>query len=223
MMRFCALIVLLFTTALARYISVSDELDTTESIVSLLSASNHHGAPFPPGSFGSRAGWYYGDDPSSSSVDGLPWLGDKDLCAVLKQRPDAIHCPVTKPKPTKTYGRRSATVPDSTTTASSTPTPSYVTVFSGLNASVDGSGYITYGLVDDNADCETFCDTVSNCIFINSYYDVNGKDESPKLTCSLYSVVHTAADATNTGGQTEPDGFMDYISDSAGYALSTAT
>lgn len=76
-MRFCALIVLLFTTALARYISVSDELDTTESIVSLLSASNHHGAPSPPGSFGSRAGWYYGDDPSSSSVDGLPWLGDK--------------------------------------------------------------------------------------------------------------------------------------------------
>ncbi|KAJ3813687.1 hypothetical protein F5876DRAFT_73629 [Lentinula aff. lateritia] len=211
---------MLFTSALSRYLSVSDQRDSTEAIVASLSASNHHGAPFPPGSSGSSAGWYYGDDPSSSSVDGLPWLGDKDLCAVLKKIPDAIHCPVTKSKPTKTYGRRSAA---STPTVSATPTPSYVTVFSGLDASIEGSGYITYGLVDTNADCEAFCNTVSNCIFLNSYYDVNGKDGSPKLTCSLYSVVHTAADATNKGGQTEPNGFVDYISDSAGYALSTSS
>ncbi|KAJ3863996.1 hypothetical protein EV359DRAFT_64348 [Lentinula novae-zelandiae] len=110
------------------------------------------------------------------------------------QRPDAIQCPVTKPKPTKTYGRRSAAVTDSTTTASSTPTPSYVTVLSGLHASVDGSGYTTYGLVDDNADCEAFCDTVSKSIFINSYHNMNEK------------VVR----------QSELGGFMDYISDSLG-------
>ncbi|KAJ3931232.1 MAG: hypothetical protein NXY57DRAFT_1039351 [Lentinula lateritia] len=221
MMRTCVLLALLCTPALTRFISRSDDFESTEVVVASLSASNHHGAPFPPGSHGSRAGWYYGDDPSSTSVDGLPWLGDKDLCAVLKKSPDAIQCPTRASKPTKTYGRRSAAVSDPTPSPSTTPTPTYVTVFSGLDASVQGSGYITYGLVDSVSDCETFCNTVSNCIFFNSYYDVNGKDVSPKLTCSLYSVVHTAADATNTGGQTEPDGSVDYISDSSGYALST--
>ncbi|KAJ3867356.1 hypothetical protein EV359DRAFT_61561 [Lentinula novae-zelandiae] len=213
---------MLFTSALSRFISHSDDSESTESIVASLSASNHHGAPFPPRSQGSRASWYYGDDPSSASVDGLPWLRDKDLCAVLKQSPDAIQCPTRASKPTKTYGRRSAAVSDPTPSASATPTPSYTTVFSNLDASIEGSGYITYGLVDTNADCETFCNSVSNCIFFNSYYDVHGKDESMKLTCSLYSVVHTAADATNKGGQTEPDGFMDYISNSAGYALNSS-
>ncbi|KAJ3812463.1 hypothetical protein F5876DRAFT_63947 [Lentinula aff. lateritia] len=221
-MRTCVLLALLFTTpSLSRFISRSDDSESTEAIVASLSASNHHGAPFPPGSFGSRAGWYYGDDPSSSSVDGLPWMKDKDLCAVLKRSPDAIQCPTVKSKPTKTYGRRSAAITDPTPTVTPTPIPSYTTEFSGLDGSIEGSGYITYGLVDTNTDCETFCNSVSNCIFFNSYYDVHGKDESPKLTCSLYSVTHTAADATNKGGQTQPDGFVDYISNSSGYALSS--
>ncbi|KAH7878832.1 uncharacterized protein C8R40DRAFT_1166815 [Lentinula edodes] len=222
MARTCVLLALLFTSTLSRYLPLFDDSESTEAIVASLSAPNHHGAPFPPGSFGSSAGWYYGDDPSSTLVDGLPWLKDKDLCAVLKQSPDAIQCPIVKAKPTKTYGRRSADATDSTATATTTPTPSYTAVFTDLDASIEGSGYITYGLVDTNSDCETFCNTVSNCIFLNSYYDVNGKDESPKLTCSLYSVVHTAAEATNKGGQTEPDGFMDYIANSSGYALVTS-
>ncbi|KAJ4479736.1 hypothetical protein C8J55DRAFT_76502 [Lentinula edodes] len=218
MMRICILVALLFTPALSRFISRYEAFESTEATVASLSASNHHGAPFPPGSFGARAGWYYGDDSSSASVDGLPWLGDKDLCAVLKQSPDAIQCPTVKSKPTKTHGRRSAAMDDITPTPTSSSTPTYTTVFSGLDASVQGSGYITYGLVETNADCEALCNSVSNCVFYNSYYDIN-KDDSPKLTCSLYSEVHTAADATNTGGQTEPDGFVDYISDSAGYSL----
>ncbi|KAJ4479737.1 hypothetical protein C8J55DRAFT_560884 [Lentinula edodes] len=222
MMRISVLFALLSTSALSRHIPRFDDLESTEAIVVSLSASNHHGAPFPPGSFGSSAGWYYGDDPSSASADGLPWLKDKDLCTVLKQSPDAIQCPTVKSKPTKTHGRRSAAINDATPTPTPSSTPTYTTVFSGLDASIEGSGYITYGLVDTNADCEALCNSVSNCVFFNSYYDVHGKDENPQLTCSLYSVVHTAADATNKGGQTEPDGFMDYISNSAGYSLNSS-
>ena len=51
----------------------------------------------------------------------------------------------------------------------------------------------------------------------SAYYDINGKDASPLLTCSLFSYCHTAADADNRGGQTEPDGSVDYIIDSDGY------
>ncbi|KAJ3878460.1 hypothetical protein F5051DRAFT_428181 [Lentinula edodes] len=207
MARTCVLLALLFTSTLPRYIPRFDDSESTEAIVASLSAPNF------------TTGRLFRLDPLAQVLGGI-----MDLCAVLKQSPDAIQCPIVKAKPTKTYGRRSADTTDSTATATATatPTPSYTAVFTDLDASIEGSGYITYGLVDTNADCETFCNTVSNCIFLNSYYDVNGKDESPKLTCSLYSVVHTAAEATNKGGQTEPDGFMDYIANSSGYALITS-
>lgn len=83
MARTCVLLALLFTSTLSRYIPLFDDSESTEAIVASLSAPNHHGAPFPPGSFGSSAGWYYGDDPSSTLVDGLPWLKDK-----VYQHPD---------------------------------------------------------------------------------------------------------------------------------------
>jgi hypothetical protein len=50
-----------------------------------------------------------------------------------------------------------------------------------------------------------------------AYYDVNGKDGSPLLTCALFYYSHTAADADNRGGQTQPNGFVDYIIDSDGF------
>ena len=50
-----------------------------------------------------------------------------------------------------------------------------------------------------------------------AYHDVNGKDGSPLLTCALFSKCHTAADADNRGGQTQPDGSVDFIINSDGY------
>ena len=61
------------------------------------------------------------------------------------------------------------------------------------------------------------CNTVAGCGFANTYHDVNGKDGSTKLTCSLFKLCHTQADATNTGGQTQPDGSVNYITESNGW------
>jgi hypothetical protein len=80
------------------------------------------------------------------------------------------------------------------------------------------------------------CETVYGCGFVNStsircptygarvltvsslaYYDVYGKNGSPLLTCALFSYSHTAADADNRGGQSQPDGSVDYIIDSDGF------
>ncbi|KAJ4479739.1 hypothetical protein C8J55DRAFT_514231 [Lentinula edodes] len=191
--------------------------DSTEYIVASLAASNNHGAPIPPESAGSTPGWYYGDDPGAA--DGLPWMKDVDLCAVLAHTPNALRCPPTIPTPTKSLPKRSAAA--SSPTASASATPSYYTVFSGLTGAIEASGYLTYGLVDTVANCEAMCNKVSGCVFVNSYHDVNGKNGSPLLTCSLYSKVHTALQAKNYGGQTQPDGSIDYITNSDGYALST--
>jgi hypothetical protein len=40
---------------------------------------------------------------------------------------------------------------------------------------------------------------------------------SPQLTCALFSKCLTADSADNCGGQSQPDGSIDYITDSAGY------
>ena len=66
-------------------------------------------------------------------------------------------------------------------------------------------------------DCKAMCNEIEGCGFANSYYDVNSKDGSIKLTCSLYKGCHSAADATNTGGQTQPDGSVSYIAESYGW------
>ena len=52
---------------------------------------------------------------------------------------------------------------------------------------------------------------------ISAYNDVNGKDGSTQLTCSLYAGCHTVAEATNVGGQTQPDGSINFIRNSDGY------
>ncbi|KAJ3757726.1 hypothetical protein EV360DRAFT_45446 [Lentinula raphanica] len=209
---------MLASTSLAKYIPPRDihqDTESTEYIVASLSASNSHGAPIPPTAAGSRPGWYYGDDPGSA--DNLPWLKDTDLCTSLSQTPGALRCPPAPTKVTKKLPRRSAAP---TPTPSSPTTPSYIywPIFSGLKGAIEGSGYLTYGLVDTVSDCEAMCNKVSSCVFINTYHDVNGKNGSPLLTCSLYSKVHSAADATNKGGQKQPNGSVDYITDSAGYA-----
>ncbi|KAJ4497622.1 hypothetical protein C8R41DRAFT_917350 [Lentinula lateritia] len=197
---------------------------STESIVASLSASNHHGAPLPPSSFGSTPGWYFGDAPGSA--DDLPWLKDEDFCASLAQSNTGIRCPLVAEKPKKTYSRRSAVPADPAATPASqsqSPAARYSIIFSGLTGAIQGSGYLTYGLVDTVSDCETMCDNVSGCVFFNSYHDVNGKNGSPLLTCSLYDTPHTADEATNTGGQTQPDGSVNYVTDSDGYVLNSSS
>ncbi|KAE9405247.1 hypothetical protein BT96DRAFT_988535 [Gymnopus androsaceus JB14] len=160
-------------------------------------------------------GWYYGNDPGSA--DGVAWLKDE----ALAQNPQALQCPDTTPTTTSvTHAKRSG-IPTSTQSPSPSSTPTYSTVFSGLKGAIEASDYLTYGLVDTVADCETMCNTVVGCTFVNTYHDVNGKNGSPLLTCSLYSKSHTAAEAINTGGQTQPDGSTDFVTDSAGYTKST--
>ncbi|KAJ3745822.1 hypothetical protein DFH05DRAFT_1056192 [Lentinula detonsa] len=215
-------IISLSLSTLAAYLpplNILEDIDSTEYIVASLAASNFHGAPYPPEFAESTPGWYFGDDPGSA--EGLPWLKDTDLCAVLAQTSGSLRCPPVVQKPTKSLPKRSAAVaaPTQSPTVSSS-SPSYYTVFSGRTGAIQGSGYLTYGLVDSVADCQTMCNKVSGCVFVNSYHDVNGKNGSPLLTCSLYSIVHSAAEATNYGGQRQPDGSYDYITDSAGYALS---
>lgn len=222
-MRSFFVLVALATSVLAIYIhpvDIRDDSESTEAIVGSLNAGNHFGAPNPPQVAGSVPGWYFGDDPGAA--DGLPWLKDPDLCAVLAQTPGSLRCPAGV-----TLFRRTATTvntaPKPSGTAPPPPPPpppppgTYKPVFTGLTGAISAPDYMTYGLVDTVADCETMCDNVSGCQFINTYHDVNGKDGSPLLTCSLYTQFHTAADATNLGGQSQPDGSIDFITDSDGY------
>ncbi len=74
-----------------------------------------------------------------------------------------------------------------------------------------------------------------NTEFLLAYHDVNGKvgffpflskstrsngfsqNGSPDLTCSMYKTCHYANTAINKGGQTQPSGLLDYITESDGW------
>ncbi|KAK0226505.1 hypothetical protein IW262DRAFT_1431518 [Armillaria fumosa] len=116
----------------------------------------------------------------------------------------------------------------------------YMEMFSNHTGAVRASDYQTYTLVDSVQDCMDFCDSVEGCLFINrrssvhpltrlsnfwliAFHDVNGKDGSPDFTCSVFAGCHTADDATNTGGQTQPDGTIDSIADSSGFCKTNVT
>ncbi|KAJ6504103.1 hypothetical protein C8R47DRAFT_1104262 [Mycena vitilis] len=66
-------------------------------------------------------------------------------------------------------------------------------------------GYLTYGLVDSVAACAKMCnETVKGCLCFNTYHDNNagsGKNNTLLLTCSMFSVHVTKANATNCGMQ----------------------
>jgi len=98
------------------------------------------------------------------------------------------------------------------------PTPDgYVQTFSNLSGATQAGDYLTFGLVDSVADCKAMCNSVAGCSFVNTYHDVNGKNGSPLLTCSLFKNCHTAADAINKGGQTQPNGSVNFIRNSDGW------
>ncbi|KAJ7602452.1 hypothetical protein DFH06DRAFT_951418, partial [Mycena polygramma] len=74
--------------------------------------------------------------------------------------------------------------------------------------------YLTFGFTDTVDDCAALCDTVETCVSFNLYHDVNGKDGSDLLTCALFGSYVTPDQATNCGGQVQPDGTIDELTDS---------
>ncbi|KAF9022925.1 fruit-body specific protein A, partial [Hymenopellis radicata] len=97
------------------------------------------------------------------------------------------------------------------------PSNPWTPTFTNGTCAVQADDYLTYGLVDTVDDCETMCTGVDGCVFFNTYHDNNAKDGSTQLTCALFSKCHDQKDADNCGGQTEPDGSINFITESAGY------
>ncbi|KAJ7131583.1 hypothetical protein C8R43DRAFT_1133795 [Mycena crocata] len=112
--------------------------------------------------------------------------------------------------------------PTTTYSAKCTPTaaPCYSVAFENLDASIHGDDYLTFILTDTVDECIDFCACRVGCAFANPYYDNNASNKNTTmLTCAIYAGCHSAADATNTGGQTEPDGSLSTVSSSSGYCL----
>lgn len=173
------------------------DLDLTNMLEVDLSDGNRYGAPHAPWSLNARPGWYYGIHPER-----YPHLRCLRgwICKLLWCFPHVIQCPKpphVPPKPPTSDG--------------------YTQTFANLTGATQASDYLTFGLVDTIADCKTMCNSVNGCEFVNTYHDVNGKDGSTQLTCSLFSSCHTSSDAINTGGQTQPDGSVNFIRSSDGW------
>ncbi|KAJ7487873.1 hypothetical protein FB451DRAFT_1126276 [Mycena latifolia] len=94
--------------------------------------------------------------------------------------------------------------------------------FEDLDASIQADDYLTYILTDTVAECVNICACQADCAFVNSYFDNNAVTKnSTMLTCAMYGGCHTAAEATNFGGQTGPDGSLGNITSSSGHCLDT--
>ncbi|KAF5334158.1 hypothetical protein D9758_014813 [Tetrapyrgos nigripes] len=201
-----------FTSALIAPVSAVPAADSTNAALSAtlgstLTASNHYGAPIPPWEKGAYPGWYYGDHPEYLDIFKffIPHLKDSLICKLLDLLPFCLHCP--KPKPP----------PHHPPPPPPPPSDGWSQTFSNLTAATQADGFLTFGLVDTIDDCKTMCLGVDRCVFINTYHDVNGKDGSPLLTCSLYDRCQDADTATNAGGQSQPDGSIDFITNSDGF------
>ncbi|XP_006462998.1 hypothetical protein AGABI2DRAFT_194039 [Agaricus bisporus var. bisporus H97] len=166
-----------------------------------LSNNNHYGAPIPPWVSGSKPGWYYGPHPGDHPH--LPCLGGL-ICRILDLIPFFIHCPHNYPHPP-------------TDPTDPPPADGYTNTFHNISAAVQADDYMTFGLVETVAACKAMCDSVDGCGFANSYHDVNGKDGSPLLTCALFRGCHGPEDADNEGGQSQPDGSINFIAESDGW------
>ncbi|EAU81963.1 hypothetical protein CC1G_09149 [Coprinopsis cinerea okayama7 len=190
-----------------------------------MSAQNHYGAPIAPWLHGAKPGWYYGQFPWLWPW--LPWLHGP-VCSVLPWFPWLIQCPKPwiPPPPPKPHLPPPPPYPWWPWPGHPPPQPpppppndGYHQTFKNLTGATQSQvgDYLTFGLVDTVADCKVMCNSVPECNFANSYNDVNGKDGSTKLTCALYSKCHSDKDATNKGGQTQPDGSINYIRNSDGW------
>ncbi|KAF7369118.1 Fruit-body specific protein a [Mycena venus] len=187
-------------------------------IADSINQNNCYGAPIPPWEVGCSPGWYYGR-PEYRPL-GLPCLVDGIdglLCFVLRLIGLDI-CPhVAPPIP--------PTVPVGSTTPTPPPPPKgYSFDFNNLTCAAEvwpPQLYLTYGIVESIEGCANMCDSIPHCAFANCYHDVNagtGKNNTNKFTCALFTVVLTAKNATNCGGQQQkslPAGTT-YITDSCG-------
>ncbi|KAL0061219.1 hypothetical protein AAF712_011978 [Marasmius tenuissimus] len=169
---------------------------------------NHWGAPIPPWQIGCRPGWYFGDHFDGIEGHGIPWLKDQFHCKLFGllswdylRCPGPYHPPSHPPSPPHGGGDDGY----------------YHKVFSGLDGAIQADDYLTFGLVDTIEDCKAMCEQVNGCNFINTYYDVHGKGGSHLLTCALFEGCHSRAEATNKGGQRQPDGSLNFIKESAGF------
>jgi len=100
---------------------------------------------------------------------------------------------------------------------------------SGPDGSVEGTAYLTYTVLPNSTydinDCLAFCDSVTQCVFANLYYEFNNdlvdsNNNPSNLKCALYGDTHTAAEKTNLGGQQllPPPAGLTYITNSTGWA-----
>ncbi|KAJ7182761.1 hypothetical protein C8R43DRAFT_1145144 [Mycena crocata] len=189
-----------------------------------INAGNCYGAPTPPWQNGCKPGWYYGRQ--QFAPIGLVALVDNLLCAVLRLLLGCSICPggaPPTPPPPPPVGPTPPPPP---------PAPKgYDCQFTNLTCASEvwpPPFYLTYGIVESIQGCANMCDSIPKCIFFNTYHDVNagtGKHDTTQLTCALFSVVLTAANATNCGHQQQkplPAGET-FITDSYGYSKSTAT
>ncbi|KAJ7705490.1 hypothetical protein B0H17DRAFT_1038121 [Mycena rosella] len=199
----------LFTTLAVVATGASAASFSSESISSAVSltAQNHYGAPIPPWEVGHYPGWYYG---KGTPPKGINCILEGLFCELLEYFFPFLgfHCPKPPPPPPPHQPP---------------PPPEFTQCFSNLTGAAQDASYQTYGLVDTVADCIAMCDSVSGCIFFNTYHDVNGKGGSTQLTCALFQECLTADSADNYGGQTQPDGSVDYITNSDGYCKKKAT
>ncbi|KAF8178700.1 hypothetical protein BJ912DRAFT_649320 [Pholiota molesta] len=101
---------------------------------------------------------------------------------------------------------------------------------SDRDASIHGTAFLTFTTVNNAtyniADCEAFCDTTDNCVFVNLFFEHNNPhlDAGPSnLICAAFADVHTAAEKTNFGGQqlaALPAG-KTFIQNSSGFSLTS--
>ncbi|KDR70775.1 hypothetical protein GALMADRAFT_46054, partial [Galerina marginata CBS 339.88] len=154
---------------------------------------NFYNAPTPPWVAGATPGWYYGPNPQKYPD---MWTLHDMMCRLLWYYPDALHFTIT---------------------VAPAPSDGYIETFDNITAAVQADDFMTFGLVETVDDCKAMCDSVPGCTFVNSFHDVNGKGGSTDLTCSLFKFCHTSADADNAGGQSQPDGSIDFIINSDGW------
>ncbi|KAJ7621256.1 hypothetical protein FB45DRAFT_992290 [Roridomyces roridus] len=196
-------------TALAAFAvgSVSNAQFSGESITNALTltAQNHYGSPNPPWVFGAKPGWYYG---KGTPPVGIACFLDELFCELLELFPFCFHCPKPPPPPPP---------------HKPPPPPEYSPSFYNETCATQDSSFMTFGLVDTVADCEAMCDTVSGCTFVNTYFDINGKNGSTLLTCSLFSKCLTDASNDNCGGQDQGNGGLTEIQNSSGFCKAKPT
>ncbi|KAF7350055.1 Fruit-body specific protein a [Mycena venus] len=190
-------------TALAVVATGSSAATFSSSAISSatkLTSANHYGAPIAPWKAGHYPGWYYG---KGVPPKGVTCFLDELFCELLDLFPFGYHCPKPPQNPPP-----------------NNPPPSPGVQPDLLQFDLCNPGR---QLLDLRAHCEAMCDSVYGCTFFNTYHDVNGKNGSPQLTCALFEKCLTASSADNCGGQTQPDGTLDYITNSDGYCKKKAT